>query len=85
MATTPPPSEDDSAADVTSGSSAATKSSRLEFMLRALRYPNYRLFFSGQIVSLVGTWMTQIAMTWLVYRLTQSALMLGLVAFASRE
>jgi MFS family permease len=58
--------------------------SRLDFMLRALRYRNYRLFFGGQIVSLVGTWMTQIAMTWLVYRLTGSALLLGVVGFAGQ-
>ena len=47
-------------------------------MLRALRHRNYRLFFGGQIVSLAGNWMTHIAMTWLVYRLTGSAWMLGL-------
>jgi len=60
------------------------KSSRLEFMLRALRHRNYRLFFTGQMVSLIGTWMTQIAMTWLVYSLTKSPLMLGVVAFAGQ-
>ena len=53
-------------------------------MLRALKHRNYRLFFSGQIVSLLGTWMTQIAMTWLVYSLTKSPLMLGVVAFAGQ-
>ncbi len=54
------------------------------FMLRALRHPNYRLFFAGQTVSLVGTWMTRIATSWLVYRLTGSALLLGLVGFAGQ-
>ncbi len=54
------------------------------FMVRALRHRNYRLFFSGQTVSLVGTWMTRIATSWLVYRLTGSALLLGLVGFAGQ-
>lgn len=54
------------------------------FALRALRSRNYRLFFTGQTVSLIGTWMTQIATSWLVYRLTGSAWMLGIVGFASR-
>src|SRR5271165_2688275 len=48
---------------------------------RALRHRNFRLFFSGQSISLIGTWMTRIATSWLVYRLTGSALMLGLVGF----
>jgi len=54
------------------------------FMVRALRHRNYRLFFSGQTVSLIGTWMTRIATSWLVYRLTGSALLLGLVGFAGQ-
>src|SRR5579864_4048687 len=54
------------------------------FALRALRSRNYRLFFTGQSVSLIGTWMTQIATSWLVYRLTGSAWLLGIVGFASR-
>jgi MFS family permease len=53
-------------------------------MLRALRSRNYRLYFSGQGVSLVGTWMTRIATSWLVYRLTGSALLLGVVSFAGQ-
>jgi len=53
-------------------------------MLRALAYRNYRLFFGGQVVSLVGTWITTTAINWLVYRLTGSAVMLGTVAFASQ-
>jgi MFS family permease len=53
-------------------------------MLRALEYRNYRLFFGGQIVSLVGTWITQTATNWLVYRLTGSALLLGVVGFAGQ-
>ncbi len=53
----------------------------IKLIFRALRYRNYRLFFSGQVISLTGTWMQQIAMSWLVYRLTNSALLLGLVGF----
>jgi MFS family permease len=49
--------------------------------LRALRHRNFRLFFAGQSVSLVGTWVTRIATSWLIYRLTGSAWMLGLVSF----
>lgn len=51
---------------------------------RALRSRNYRLFFSGQSVSMIGTWITRIATSWLVYRLTDSALLLGLVGFAGQ-
>ena len=54
------------------------------FMLRALKYRNYRLFFGGQIVSLTGTWITTTATSWLVYRITGSAMLLGLVGFASQ-
>ncbi|MGH9142525.1 MAG: MFS transporter [Vicinamibacterales bacterium] len=53
-------------------------------MLRALRYRNYRLFFGGQIVSLAGSWITTTATSWLVYRLTGSALLLGVVGFAGQ-
>jgi MFS family permease len=52
--------------------------------LRALRHRNYRLFFSGQSLSLIGTWMQQVALGWLVYRLTDSAFLLGLVGFSSQ-
>jgi MFS family permease len=53
-------------------------------MLRALGHRNYQLFFGGQSISLVGTWMTRIATSWLVYRLTGSALLLGIVGFAGQ-
>lgn len=53
-------------------------------MLRALGHRNYQLFFSGQSISLIGTWMTRIATSWLVYRLTGSALLLGVVGFAGQ-
>jgi MFS family permease len=49
--------------------------------LRALRHRNFQLFFSGQMISLTGTWMQNIAQDWLVYRLTGSSLLLGTVAF----
>lgn len=52
--------------------------------VRALRSRNYRLFFGGQSISLVGTWMTRIATSWLVYRLTGSAFQLGMVGFAGQ-
>ena len=58
--------------------------SRLQASLRAFRHRNYRLFFAGQLTSLVGTWMQTVAQSWLVYRLTGSALLLGTVGFASQ-
>ena len=51
---------------------------------RALRHRNFKLFFFGQSISLIGTWMTRLATTWLVYRLTHSALLLGIVTFAGQ-
>ena len=51
---------------------------------RALRSPNFRLFFAGQGISVMGTWMTRLAATWLVYRLTHSVLMLGVIGFAGQ-
>src|SRR6201998_4282561 len=51
---------------------------------RALRHRNFRLFFGGQSISLIGTWMTRIATSWLVYRLTKSALLLGPMSFAGQ-
>lgn len=53
-------------------------------MFRALSYRNYRLFFTGQGISLIGTWMQQIALSWLVYRLTDSVFLLGAVTFCSQ-
>jgi MFS family permease len=55
-----------------------------KFFPPALRSKNYRLFFAGQGVSLIGSWMTQIATVWLVYHLTNSAFMLGVVGFTSQ-
>ena len=56
----------------------------IKHTFRTLKYRNYRLFFGGQSISLVGTWIQMIAMSWLVYRLTNSAFMLGFVGFTSR-
>jgi len=56
----------------------------IKTVFRALRHKNYRLFFSGQSISLIGTWMQQIAVSWLVYRMTNSAFLLGLVGFSSQ-
>jgi len=53
-------------------------------MWRALRHRNYRLFYGGQSISLIGTWLTRVATGWLVYRLTDDALVLGLAAFAGQ-
>jgi MFS family permease len=52
--------------------------------LRALRHRNFQLFFSGQLISLTGTWMQSVAQAWLVYSMTKSALLLGAVGFASQ-
>jgi MFS family permease len=60
------------------------KQSAWKFAVRALSSRNYRLFFSGQSISLIGTWMTRIAMSWLVYRLTHSAWLLGVVGFSGQ-
>src|SRR6059036_219935 len=49
---------------------------------RALRHRNFRLFWSGQLVSLIGTWMQSVAQGWLMHRLTSSAFMLGVLGFA---
>ena len=53
-------------------------------IVRALRHRNFRLFFGGQGISLTGTWMQRIAMAWLVYRLTDSPFLLGVVGFAGQ-
>src|SRR6476620_5488472 len=56
----------------------------LSRLTRSLKHRNYRLFFSGQSVSLVGTWITRVATSWLVYRLTGSELLLGIVGFCGQ-
>lgn len=60
-----------------------SKTKGLKFLVCALGSRNFRLFFFGQAISLIGTWMQIIAMRWLVYRLTKSELMLGMVGFIS--
>src|SRR4030095_10419896 len=53
-------------------------------LTRALQHRNFRLFFGGQTISLIGTWITRVATSWLVYRLTGSVLLLGVVGFAGQ-
>ncbi|HEX6893646.1 MAG TPA: MFS transporter [Bryobacteraceae bacterium] len=70
-----------------SGSSPGPQPARfgsLSHAWRALRHRNFKLFFSGQSISLMGTWMTRLATSWLVYRLTHSALLLGVVSFSGQ-
>lgn len=70
---------------MTKGESHTTNiSSRIKIVFRSLHYRNYRLFFSGQSISLIGTWMQRIAMPWLVYQMTGSTLLLGVVSFAGQ-
>ncbi len=65
---------------------AASKpqSSRIRIALRSLRHRNFKLFFAGQFISLIGTWMQSVAQSWLVYRLTGSSVLLGGVGFAGQ-
>ncbi|MGA9183300.1 MAG: MFS transporter, partial [Candidatus Acidiferrales bacterium] len=58
--------------------------SRFRDLIRSLRHRNFQLFFSGQMISLIGTWMQNIAQAWLVYRITGSSLLLGVVGFAGQ-
>ena len=69
---------------VDEAANAKAAPSRFATTLRALRHRNFQLFFSGQLISLVGTWMQSVAQAWLVYRLTGSALLLGAVGFSSQ-
>src|SRR6516225_1272362 len=62
----------------------ASPRSRVATAVRALRHRNFRLFFAGQLISLIGTWMQTVAQSWLVYRITGSTLLLGTVGFASQ-
>lgn len=68
----------------TSRVGVASAAAPLLHAFRALRHRNFRLFTAGQTVSLIGFWMQQVAVSWLVYRLTESAFLLGLVAFVSQ-
>lgn len=57
---------------------------QVKITFRSLKYRNYRLFFIGQSLSLIGTWMQRVAISWLVYRLSGSAMALGAIAFAGQ-
>ncbi len=63
---------------------SSNKEAGLKVIVRALHHRNFRLFFAGQMISLIGTWMQQVAISWLVYRLTNSAMLLGIVSFAGQ-
>jgi MFS family permease len=65
-------------------SSPQQQRSRMQDMVRSLRHRNFQLFFGGQLISLIGTWMDTVAEAWLVYRLTHSSLLLGIASFASQ-
>jgi MFS family permease len=67
-----------------SGTRSSPAGLRWQATGRALRHRNFQLFFSGQLISLVGTWMQTVAQSWLVYRLTGSGLLLGAVGFSSQ-
>jgi MFS family permease len=62
----------------------AATGGRISNTFRALRHRNFRLFFAGQFISLTGTWMQSVAQSWLVYRLTDSVVLLGMMGFASQ-
>src|SRR6516162_716446 len=62
----------------------ASARSRIAIAVRALRHRNFQLFFTGQLISLIGIWMDTVAESWLVYRLTGSALLLGTAGFCSQ-
>jgi len=66
------------------GKAKVKLSTGLNSSIRALRYRNFQLFFGGQGISLIGTWMQRIALAWLVYRLTNSAFLLGFVGFTGQ-
>src|SRR5579863_126360 len=66
------------------GTGMPARPGKIPVTLRALRHRNFQLFFGGQIISLIGTWMQSVALSWLVYRMTHSSLMLGVVGFASQ-
>jgi MFS family permease len=69
---------------VTAAKDAPKARSRFRDTIRSLKYRNFQLFFSGQLISLIGTWMQNVAQAWLVYRMTHSSLLLGVVSFAGQ-
>ena len=72
------------AAEVTRGGEKEQAAGRYAHAWRALKHRNFKLFVGGQSISLIGTWMTRLATSWLVWRLTHSALLLGVVGFAGQ-
>ena len=70
--------------EVKSAVTPAASETGMSHAWRALRHRNFRLYFGGQTISLIGTWMTRLATSWLVYRLTGSAFLLGIVGFAGQ-
>ncbi len=71
-------------AEISSKSSSSVSKPGISRAWRSLRHRNFRLYFGGQSISLIGTWMTRLATSWLVYRLTGSAFLLGVVGFAGQ-
>jgi MFS family permease len=71
-------------AEVKDEGKSASKGLDISHAWRALRHRNFQLFFGGQSISLIGTWMTRVATSWLVYRLTKSPMLLGTVGFAGQ-
>jgi Transmembrane secretion effector len=69
---------------ISSTPSASASKPGISRAWRALRHRNFRLYYGGQSISLIGTWMTRLATSWLVYRLTGSAFLLGVVGFAGQ-
>jgi len=67
-----------------SSEGVSANSTNFKLIFRSLKHRNYRLFFCGQSISLVGSWMQSVAIAWLVYKITGSVLILGLVGFASK-
>jgi MFS family permease len=74
----------DTATTSTSSPTGPEVRSRFRDIARSLRHRNFQLFFSGQMISLIGTWMQTVAQAWLVYRITGSSLLLGVVGFAGQ-
>jgi MFS family permease len=83
LSSTPPPSQEPAALDAETEPQESGAGGTPQIW-RALRHRNFRLFFGGQTISLIGSWMTRVATSWLVYRLTGSALLLGTVSFAGQ-
>src|SRR5277367_7165395 len=71
-------------APIAANTSDPSPRSRFRDMVRSLRHRNFQLFFGGQMISLIGTWMQTVAQAWLVYRITGSPVLLGVVGFAGQ-